>query len=337
MADANPNRSGNKPPDVAAPRAANDGAPPLGLRERAPQTVPPEKDRADALGLIAGIVIVAGIGALVLRSMDRPPPVDRPAPEQTAQLVAAPDAPTYAPQGAAGAAEATDLPAPDLVELVPLELPEGYDLSAPDRSPVYSLDPGNSEMPAARPSGEAPEAPALIYDGGREAPGRSTVMIEPERAAEPAASSLRANPGQRQATLARGTLLPSILESPVDTRNPGAVRAVVSTDVRSFDGKRALVPRSSRLVGQYYPAVVNGEPRAYVVWTRLVTPDGRMTRLADPPASSERAFMAAFRNAPLLSVLGSGAQSDGGAIRVRTGEPIRVFLARNFDMAASGR
>ena len=52
-------------------------------------------------------------------------------------------------------------------------------------------------------------------------------------------------------TVAQGTLIPAVLETAIDTDVPGYARAIVSADVRSFDGSRVLVPRSSRLVGQY--------------------------------------------------------------------------------------
>jgi type IV secretion system protein VirB10 len=61
-------------------------------------------------------------------------------------------------------------------------------------------------------------------------------------------------------TVTQGTLISAILETAIDSDLPGYVRAVVSQDVRSFDGKRVLVPRSSRLIGQYKAASPPGRP-----------------------------------------------------------------------------
>jgi hypothetical protein len=46
-------------------------------------------------------------------------------------------------------------------------------------------------------------------------------------------------------TVTERTLIPASLETAINTDVPGFVRAVVSQDVRSFDGKRVLIPRSA--------------------------------------------------------------------------------------------
>ena len=65
-------------------------------------------------------------------------------------------------------------------------------------------------------------------------------------------------------TVVQGTLIPAVLETAIDTDVPGYVRAVVSQDVRSFDGSRVLIPRSSRLIGEYKGASQAGQRRAYL-------------------------------------------------------------------------
>ena len=64
-------------------------------------------------------------------------------------------------------------------------------------------------------------------------------------------------------TVAQGTLIPAVLETAIDSDVPGYVRAVVSQDVRSFDGSRVLIPRSSRLIGEYKAASQAGQRRAF--------------------------------------------------------------------------
>ena len=175
-------------------------------------------------------------------------------------------------------------------------------------------------------------------------------------------------------TVVQGTLIPAVLETAIDTDIPGYVRAVVSQDVRSFDGSQVLIPRSSRLIGEYKAATQAGQRRAYLMWTRLVRPDGSSVALASPAADfSGQAgiggqvnshFFSRFGSAILLSILGgagslvtggastvvvSGGQSaasvaaqhDGNrppTIKVQQGQPIRVFTARDliFPDGASG-
>jgi type IV secretion system protein VirB10 len=137
-----------------------------------------------------------------------------------------------------------------------------------------------------------------------------------------------------------------------------------------FDGKRVLVPRSSRLIGQYQAGVQQGQKRAYVIWTRLIRPDGASVSLASPAIGFDGTtglegdvnshFFKRFGSGLLLSVVGGlGALATGGVggvivaggaqsaassavqsqgqisptIRVRMGEPIRVFTARDLDFS----
>jgi type IV secretion system protein VirB10 len=163
-----------------------------------------------------------------------------------------------------------------------------------------------------------------------------------------------------------------VLETAIDTDVPGFVRAVVSQDVRSFDGSRVLIPRSSRLIGEYKAVSQAGQKRAYLMWTRLVRPDGVSIALASPAADfSGQAgiggqvnshFFSRFGSAILLSILGgastlatggastvvvSGGQSAASiaaqrdsnrppTIRVQQGEPIRVFTARDLIFQSDG-
>jgi type IV secretion system protein VirB10 len=169
-------------------------------------------------------------------------------------------------------------------------------------------------------------------------------------------------------TVAQGTLIPAVLETAINSDLPGYVRAVVSSDVKSFDGSRVVVPRSSRLIGQYKSGIAAGQSRAYIMWTRLIRPDGVSVALASPAVdesgqtglsgSVNSHFMKRFGSALLLSVVGtasavgsggtalvlSGGQSaasiaaqQNGAIpptiKVRQGQPIRVFTAKDLDFS----
>ena len=179
----------------------------------------------------------------------------------------------------------------------------------------------------------------------------------------PARAAAMVNP---QTTVTQGTLIPAVLETAINTDVPGYVRAVVSQDVRSFDGTRVLVPRSSRLIGQYQSGLQAGQKRAYVIWTRLIRPDGASVNLASPATGFDGTtglagqvnshFFRRFGSSMLLSVIGG--LTTGGAsvvlgggtsaastalqqngqiaptVRVRAGEPIRVFTARDLDFSA---
>ncbi|AXJ97105.1 type IV secretion system protein B10 [Sphingomonas sp. FARSPH] len=83
-----------------------------------------------------------------------------------------------------------------------------------------------------------------------------------------------------------GTMIPAVMETPIDTARPGLVRAIVSSDTRGFDGRRILVPRGARLVGEYQAFVQSGQNRVLVNWTRLIRPDGVTIALSSPAADA---------------------------------------------------
>ncbi|MEC9067173.1 MAG: TrbI/VirB10 family protein, partial [Pseudomonadota bacterium] len=208
-------------------------------------------------------------------------------------------------------------------------------------------------------------APAPAVPAPQPDPAPAPVLAAQPGAA-PAQAKAMVNP---RTTVTQGTLIPAVLETAIDTNVPGFVRAVVSQDVRSFDGTRVLVPRSSRLIGQYQSGVQGGQKRAYVIWTRLIRPDGASVNLASPAigfdgttglqGEVDNRFFQRFGSALLLSVVGGlsaigtggasvvlggagqsaagvAAQQDsqiGPTIRVRQGEPIRVFTARDLDFS----
>jgi type IV secretion system protein VirB10 len=319
------------------------------------------KGKSDGLGLAAGVGFIGLIGAVTLWSMNasrtqEPEGVGNSQMAAPAQVVVPPEAVTTVaqPQPQPGLIPRTD-PAPQ---------------------PVLAQMPGNSPMPAANPYAN----PTVVFDAG------SLAQPGLEGAPVPAGGdAVTANAGDfaskvggvgggtaqarpmvnPQTTVTQGTLIPAVLETAINTDVPGYVRAVVSQDVRSFDGTRVLVPRSSRLIGQYQSGLQGGQKRAYVIWTRLIRPDGASVNLASPAVgfdgttglagSVNSHFFKRFGSSILLSVisglttggasvvLGGGAsaastalQQDGQiapTVRVRQGEPIRVFTARDLDFS----
>lgn len=125
-------------------------------------------------------------------------------------------------------------------------------------------------------------------------------------------------------TIPQGAIIAAVLETAINSDLPGSVRAVVSRDVRSFDGSRVLVPRGSKLIGQYKSAAAVGQTRAFVIWTRIITPTGISIDVGSPatdrlgrgglPGDVDRHFFQRFGSSILLSVISAGttALANGG-------------------------
>lgn len=117
-------------------------------------------------------------------------------------------------------------------------------------------------------------------------------------------------------TAPQGTIIPAVLETAINSDLPGFVRAVVSRDVRGFDGTTVLIPRGSKLVGQYRSGVALSQTRAFVVWSRVLTPDGVSIDIGSPgtdqlgrgglEGETDTHFFQRFGSAILLSVMGAG-------------------------------
>ena len=123
----------------------------------------------------------------------------------------------------------------------------------------------------------------------------------------------------------QGFVIPAVLETAIDSDLPGSVRAVVSRDVRGFDGSQVLIPRGSHLIGQYKSAAAVGQTRAFVVWSRIITPTGVSIDVGSPATDrlgrgglegkADTHFFERFGAAILLSVVSGGidALSRGGS------------------------
>lgn len=82
----------------------------------------------------------------------------------------------------------------------------------------------------------------------------------------------------------QGSLIPAVLETALDSTQPGVVRAIVSRAITGFDGRKVLVPRGSRIFGEYQADLSAGQNRALIQWSRLVRPDGVTIALGSPAA-----------------------------------------------------
>jgi len=351
-------------PGPATPQAANDPRDSEGAQviDLATRTVLPavtqRKPGRDGLGLFAGVVIVGMLGAVTLWSMNSARSTGTAAPRP--DVPTAPTIPALPPQAITPVAPPAPVPAPGVApKVAPVPAPGLNPAQAPTVVFDASAQPGTPGGQLAGPGLAVPAGPT----------GNGNEDFASRLGGVGGSSAVAAASFDPRTTVSQGTLIPAVLETAIDTDVPGYVRALVSADVRSFDGSRVLVPRSSRLIGQYRSGLQAGQKRAYVIWTRLIRPDGVSVAIASPAVafSGETGlsgkvsthFFERFGSAMLLSVVGGlstlaggtpsvviagGGQSAAAAavgqtgqigptVRVRQGQPIRVFTARDLDFS----
>jgi type IV secretion system protein VirB10 len=85
-----------------------------------------------------------------------------------------------------------------------------------------------------------------------------------------------------QRTIAQGRIIHATLESALNTDLPAPVRAIVSRDTYAEAGHEVLIPKGSRLIGVYNTDISGGQSRVFLVWTRVIRPDGVDVMLGSP-------------------------------------------------------
>ncbi|MEA3018361.1 MAG: type secretion system protein VirB10 [Sphingomonadales bacterium] len=258
----------------------------------------------------------------------------------------------------------------------------------PQRQPqiVYVPQPGPPQQMIPPPPARVATEPALVIDttaGGPAAAAEAPAAAAGTPAADAASGAAIAIAGgrsragvlaNRTTTVPQGTLIPAVMETAFNSTRPGLARAIVSQDVRGFDGRRVLIPRGSRLVGEYRADAAPGQRRAFVNWLRLIRPDGVTINIGSPATDPlgrggiranvnthffERFAGALLRsvvdvgitvaagaaNAPVLLLPGSGGggltstqpQQVQPTLTVRQGRSISVFVARDLDFTGVDR
>lgn len=186
---------------------------------------------------------------------------------------------------------------------------------------VYMPQPVPPAVPVEPARARGSADPVLVIDT---TVGPATSAAPPSGPAIPGAANAPAIAARARATVLRngpttvpqGTIIPAVLETALDSTRPGPARAMVTRDVRGADAARVIIPRGSRLTGEYVANAALGQKRAMVMWTRLVRPDGVAIAIGSPAvdplgragikARVNSHFFERFGSAILQSVLSIG-------------------------------
>ena len=263
-------------------------------------------------GFAGGLALIVVLAVIVYVSLSQnrtaPTTAARPAPHPVVAAKAPPPAPFVA----------------RVISIAPPVVDTTHENSGRLGAPAMIVD--LSDAPSTTPSANAgaPTATAAIHVAAPEA-GAAHNQIGNNLNDDTFASRV----GQSQADtvfasqlhdtrlmVPQGTVVPAILETGINSDLPGFVRAVVSRDVHGFDGTTVLIPRGSKLIGQYRSAVAAGYSRAFVVWSRLITPEAVSVDIGSPATDtlgrggidgeSNSHFLERFGAAIMMSVLTAG-------------------------------
>ena len=243
-----------------------------GLEENAPQLNAPI-DRTVNKKAIAFIVAagfgLAGLGAFAYHQFsgsDEAPPPERP------QVVTVPDLPA---------------PEPQVAEISPVDLVEEQKPDLESSKTTETVTP-----PIEIPSPPIVETPPPIIPNIPVQPvdmsaNTDSKFVEDGEAAqkESGASIAQANAVRymhnRDKLLLQGTYLRCVLETKIVSEVKGFTSCIITEPVYSASGKYLLLPKGSKVMGQYGSSNPTG-PRMEVIWNRIITPEGVDVTLESP-------------------------------------------------------
>ena len=118
----------------------------------------------------------------------------------------------------------------------------------------------------------------------------------------------------RNFLITAGMQIPCVLQTAMDSTQPGLTSCVIPQDIWSANGNVILMEKGTRVLGEYQGGFSTGEHRIFVLWNRAITPSGISVSLGSPAADQlgragmggkvDTFFWQRFGGALLLSIVG---------------------------------
>lgn len=133
---------------------------------------------------------------------------------------------------------------------------------------------------------EAPDLSALVPGGQKKQTltGLSNKLQQQEP--EKIMSAYRVNRQSNHYVLYQGSTIEAILKQTLSTELPSRAQAQVFRDVyNSLNYSEVLIPRGTEILGKYQSETLFGQNRIFVIWTRLIFPNGNSLQLDNAVAA----------------------------------------------------
>jgi type IV secretion system protein VirB10 len=135
--------------------------------------------------------------------------------------------------------------------------------------------------------------------------------------------------GNRNYVVAMGTSIPCVLETALQSDQPGFTSCVIDRDVLSDNAQVVLMEKGTQVVGEYRGGLKAGQARLHVLWSRAKTPTGVVIELASAGTDElgragfgghvDDHFMERFGSAILLSVVSDLTKIAGQIVQDKSG------------------
>ena len=202
-----------------------------------------------------------------------------------------------------------------------------------------------------RGAGESPTVAVIPQDrdaDGRPAPRDPTNLDRLRRASVIGQAQARPLP-DRNFLVTAGTFIPCVLQTAMDSSQPGFVTCIIPRAVYSDNGRVVLMEKGTKVFGEYQGGLNRGQYRLFVLWNRAVTPRGIAIDVASPATDAlgrsgldgrvNNFFWQRFGTALLFSLvedaatIGSEAVGSNGANTTRVpSDAASTILQQNADI-----
>jgi type IV secretion system protein VirB10 len=128
----------------------------------------------------------------------------------------------------------------------------------------------------------------------------------------------------RNFLITAGMQVPCVLQTAMDSTQPGLTSCVVPQDIWSANGSVILMEKGTRVLGEYQGGFSTGQHRIFVLWNRAITPSGISVSLGSPAADQlgragmggkiDTFFWQRFGAALLLSIVGDAGDALSNSV-----------------------
>ncbi|OAO04835.1 type IV secretion system protein VirB10 [Sphingomonadales bacterium EhC05] len=158
---------------------------------------------------------------------------------------------------------------------------------------------------------------------GETSPRQSTTLDTLRHASVIGQAQARPLP-DRNFLITAGSFIPCVLQTAMDSSQPGYVSCIVPRNVYSDNGRVVLLEKGTKIFGEYQGGLNRGQYRLFVLWTRAVTPRGIAIDVGSPATDAlgrggvdgkvENFFWKRFGTALLFSLVEDAATVGAEAV-----------------------
>lgn len=193
------------------------------------------------------------------------------------------------------------------------------------RAPIMAVSPaagvpGIGGNPNAGPFSNLRVGGAGDDEAGAKAPNELAQKLNGMDIAKVSAGQL----GNRNFLITAGMQIPCVLQTAMDSTQPGLTSCLIPQDIWSANGSVILMEKGTRVLGEYQGGFSTGQNRIFVLWNRAITPAGVSVTLGSPAADQlgragmggqvETFFWKRFGGALLLSIVGDAGNALGNSV-----------------------